>query len=392
MREDVARRYVRVRAAAIRCCAVLVGAVVLAQAPQPVLEIVSPVADGFISGPVVLRVRLDPPPAGPVRMQIYADGKLVCTLDRPPWECAWDAGVGVTEHQIRAVAMLAGGRRLVHTVRTKGVSYTEQTDVDAVQVTVSVTDEAGEYVGGLKRQQFRVSEDGSPQTVDYFGAGETVPLELIAAVDVSGSMADSMGELKRSVKAFLGALRPQDKVTLIAFNDNIFTLARASMDPGARVKAVDRLAPWGGTSLYDVTVRASDMLGRQRGRRALVIFTDGEDTASRTTLPFVERRLERSDAVIYTIGQGRGTHVERLKQILARLARKSGGRAFFHDNIEQLSGAFNDILTELGNQYLLTYTPPVAHRDGAWHKIKVTVTDNRYSVRAREGYRAPGKS
>ena len=365
----------------------LLAAVALAQAPDAQVTILSPLADSYISGPVTLRVNVQAPP-GPVRLAIYADGKLVCMLDRAPWECAWNAGNSVTEHLVRVVASLAGGRRVIQTVRTRGVAYTERTDVDAVQVTVTVTDSRDQYVRNLTREDFRVFEDDLPQRIDSFSDAKA-PLELVAALDVSGSMAGSMAELKRSAKAFLAALRPEDTVTLLAFNDNIFTLARASIDPAARVKAVDRLAPWGGTALYDVTVKAIDALGRQRGRRALVIFTDGEDTASRTTLKFVEQRLERSDALVYTIGQGRGTEVENLKKILERIAVRSGGRAFFDDSIDKLNAAFTGILEELSGQYLLSYTPAEAKRDGAWHRIRVQVRDSRYRVRAREGYRAP---
>ena len=365
----------------------LLAAFTFAESPAPALTILSPAQDSYVSGPVTLRVQLLAAP-GPVRVAIYADGQLVCTLDRSPWECPWDAGAGVAEHQVRAVATLPDGRRLVQTVRTKAVAFAERTDVDAVPVTVTVTDDRGQCIRGLTRDQFAVYEDDARQKIDYF-AGDNIPTELVAALDVSGSMTDSMPELKRAAKAFLAALRTGDSVTLLAFNDNIFTLARASVDPAARVKAVDRLAPWGGTALYDVTVKALDLLGHQLGRRAVVIFTDGEDTASRTTLKLVEQRLERSDALVYTIGQGRGTHVDTLKKILERIAVRSGGRPFFHDSIDELSAAFTQILDELASQYLLSYTPPEAKRDGAWHRIKVQLRDGRYHVRAREGYRAP---
>jgi Ca-activated chloride channel family protein len=365
----------------------LLAAIAFAQTPDDTLRILSPAQDSYVSGTIPLRVQLAPQ-SGRVRLAIYADGNLVCTLDRAPWECPWDAGDTVAEHQVRAVATLPDGRRVVQTVRTRGVAVTERTDVEAVHVTVTVTDDHGRSVRGLRRDEFTVFDDDVRQHIDYF-AGENIPLELVAALDVSGSMADSMTELKRSAGMFLSTLRAGDAVTLLAFNDNIFTLARASTDPTARAKAVDRLAPWGGTALYDVTVKALDLLGHQLGRRAVVIFTDGEDTASRTTLKFVEQRLARSDAVVYTIGQGRGTHVEALQKTLEQIAVRSGGRPFFSDNVEKLSAAFDEILDELSSQYLLTYSPPTAKRDGAWHRIKVQVRDGRYHVRAREGYRAP---
>jgi Ca-activated chloride channel family protein len=344
----------------------------------------------YVSGGLTIRVELTLPTAGPVRVAIYADGKLLCSLDRPPWECAWDAGLAVTAHELKAVATLADGRRLVHTVHTTDAGYTERTEVEAVQVTVTVTDAAGKNVSGLTQQKFRVFDNDVPQVIDYF-AGGNAALEVVTAVDVSGSMTDAMPQLRLAVTAFLAALRPEDKVSLLAFNDSIFALTRASTDPAARTKAIDRLSAWGGTALYDVTAKALDLLGRQRGRRALVIFSDGEDTASRTTLPFVEQRLERSDAVVYTIGQGRGTSVEGLQQVLQRLAGRNGGRAFFSDDIGRLSEAFNQILDDLAHQYLLSYIPRSLKHDGAWHRLKVQVSDRSYTVRAREGYRAPAR-
>ena len=94
-----------------------------------------------------------------------------------------------------------------------------------------------------------------------------------------------MPKLKSAVKEFLAAVPPTNQVTLLGFNDNIFTLTRKTTDPAERVRAVDRLAPWGSTALYDVILRGVDMLGRQTGRKALIVFTDGEDQGSHVRSP-----------------------------------------------------------------------------------------------------------
>src|SRR4029077_10327046 len=112
-----------------------------------------------------------------------------------------------------------------------------------------------------------------PQTITYFSS-EDVPLELIVAVDISGSMTTAMPKLKKAGKDFLPAVPERDQVTLLGFNDTVFPLARKATDPNERTRAVDRLAPWGATALYDVILRGVDMLGRQTGRKALVVFTD----------------------------------------------------------------------------------------------------------------------
>jgi Ca-activated chloride channel family protein len=319
-------------------------------------------------------------------VSISADGKLVCTTEHAPYECAWDAGPKVVEHVIRASVLLADGRRIARTVRTKEVEYTETVDVDVVQVTATVTDSKGRFVRGLTRDAFRVYEDNVPQRISTF-LSENIPLEIIVAVDVSGSMTGSMPVVRQAVKKFLSALRPSDRVTLLSFNDNVFTLSRPAADLATRLKAVDRMAPWGGTALYDVVVKAIDQLGRQTGRRALVVFTDGEDLNSRVPAEAAESRLESSDAVLYPIGQGRAPKIESLKRVLERLAQKSGGRAFF-ENLNDLDDVFARIIDELSNQYLLGYVPPNAAKDGRWRKLRVDVPNRDVKIRTRQGYRA----
>lgn len=361
-----------------------------AQAPEPTIKVVSPADDSFVSGPLLLRALVDPATAFNQIVQIafFADGRQVCQIQKPPYECVWDAGEGIKEHQVRAVATLRSGTRLFHTTRTKTVAFSDHAEVELVQVTATVTD-GKRFVTGLPRASFRVFEDDVPQKVTYFGSEKT-PLEIIVAVDISGSMGYAMGSLKASVKEFLAALRPDDQVTLLAFNDNVFTLSRRETSLAARVKALDRQQAWGGTALYDVILKSLQMLGRQQGRRALVVFTDGEDQSSHSTLPAVVRAVEASDATVYLIGQGRGISTESLKQIQEKIARVSGGRAFQTADLAELSGAFSEILEELSSQYLLAYPPTNTKKDGAWRKIRVEIAQGGHAVRARQGYWAGG--
>lgn len=372
----------------LAAAALLLAAAVLVAARQagPTLVIVTPEDGSYISGPAAFVVRVDPPGTAVASVTLYVDGRVLCTLERPPFECAWDAGPQVSEHTLRAVAVTADGRRLAHSIRTQGTAYAERVDVDVVHITASVTDGDGRFVKTLPKSAFRIAEDKVPQSITYF-ASENVPLEVIVAVDVSGSMKEAMPQVKEAVKKFLTALRPTDRVTVIGFNDNVFTLARPAADLATRLKAIDRLAPWGGTALYDVIVQALDQLGRQAGRRVLVVFTDGEDLNSHISLEAAERRLEGSDAVLYPIGQGRAPKVKDLKTILERLARKSGGRAFFAE-IEKLDQAFAGILEELSNQYLLGFVSTDPRRDGRWRTLSVEVPGKDYRIRARQGYRA----
>jgi Ca-activated chloride channel homolog len=246
-------------------------------------------------------------------------------------------------------------------------------------------------VKGLGKDAFRIFEDGVRQPVTHF-IGEGTARDLVVAVDMSGSMEEAMPACRAAVKQFLAGLRPDDQLTLLAFNDNIFTLAQRETDPAARQRAVDRLAPWGGTALHDVVLRSLDLLDRQRGRRALILFTDGEDRSSRATIEDVERRVEMSAAPIYVIAQGKGMRERELKRVMDRLADVSGGRAFFTDSIQELPGVFTAILEDLANQYLLAYDPSNPLRDGNWRAIKVEVEGTAArKVRARQGYRATSR-
>ena len=362
--------------------AMIASAQTAPDAPQ--LKILAPVDDSYLSGPTLLQVQVDPPDAASA-VTFFVDGRQVCALTKAPFECDWDGGQTVVAHQVRAVGTLVGGGRIVQTVRTKGIGYTERVDVNVVQVTVTVSDGRGKFVRGIPQAAFHVLEDGQPQAITHF-ASEDIPLELVAAIDISGSMAPAMPKLKTAVKEFLGDVPTQDQVTLLGFNDNIFTLTRKSIDPKERVKAVDRLAPWGSTALYDVLLRGIDMLGRQTGRKALIVFTDGEDQGSHATIGDVERRLQSSDVTLYMIGQGRGVTLEPLRKIMERLSNPTGGRALFTDSIDELHAAFADLLDELSNQYVLGYASTNTKRDDTWRRIKVDV-DGQHDVRARQGYR-----
>lgn len=362
----------------------LAGALLLAQAPAPRLAILEPADKAYVSGQTTLRASVDPVDAASA-VVFFVDGRQLCVVTAEPFTCEWDAGRSVAEHQIRIVATLVAGGRVVQTLRTKGLGYAENVDVDVVQVTVTVTDGNGKFVRGLPQSAFHIAEDGRPQRISHF-ASENVPLELIVAVDISGSMLPSMPKLKTSVKEFLGAVPSGDQVTLLGFNDTVFTLTRKNPAPADRMKAVDRLAPWGSTALYDVIIRGVDMLGRQVGRKALVVFTDGEDQGSHATIADAERRLQSSDVTLYMIGQGRGVTREALRAVMERLAVPTGGRALFTSGIDELRGAFGELLDELSNQYLLGYPRADLRRDDGWRRITVDV-DGHSGVRARQGYR-----
>ena len=366
-----------------------------AQEPQPAaalaIRMVLPEADSYVSGTTVLKAEVLPKMLASRVAQIlfFADGKQVCNvLDPVGAQCEWHAGAEVRPHVFRVVANLIGGGRVVASSRTKGLDQVEKVSVDVVQVTAVVTDH-GRFVSGLQEGAFKLLEDGVPQTIGNFSS-EGSPLEIVVAIDVSESMTLAMPQLKNAVKKFLSALGPKDQVTLAAFNDNMFTLTKRDTSVAQRTRAVDRLTAWGGTALYDVIIRGVQQLAKQPGRRVLVVFSDGDDRTSHSTIRAVEEAVRANDATLFMVALGRGVREAQLKSGIERLVDMSGGRVLFVERSDQLEAPFSAILEELSNQYIVGYESTNPKRNGLWREVKIEVPGTRYAVRARVGYRAPG--
>jgi Ca-activated chloride channel family protein len=363
---------------------VLAIGVAAAQAPAPTLTIREPLDGVAVLGAVTVVVDLAPADSGGVELLVTVDGRELCTLQRPPWSCTWDAGRDMREHHIRVVATFADGRRLVANRRTKGLDVNETVEVAAVQVPVVVTDAHGKFVRGLKKESFTLSENGKRQQIETL-TDESLPLELIATVDISASMERAMPRVQAAVKGLLARLRTGDTTTLLGFNESVFVLTERESDAALREAAVDALVPWGGTAFFDATVRSLELVGQKAGRRGIIIFSDGDDRHSVGRRDESLRRIEEGQVVIYTVGFGEAASAQ-FRETLRAFAEASGGRAYFPRRAEDLDAAFGAILDELSHQYILSYVS-TAPPDGSWRTLEIHACDG-CQVRAREGYRA----
>lgn len=350
----------------------------------PTLRVVAPQEGAIVSGLTELSAVVTPP-GGIKSVTFFVDGRLVCTVEQTPYACKWDGGSAVNGHHVRVVATLDDGRRLIDNVRTKDVGYVEKIRVDAVLVPVIVTAN-GRFVRGLKKQDFQVFEDGVSQPVGSLVSEES-PLELVLAIDISGSMESALPEVKVAVKALLSKLRPGDAATLIGFNDTTFMVAESETDPKAREDAVELLTSWGGTALYDATIFSLDVVNRRWGRKGVVIFTDGDDRHSLTRREAAMARVQSSDALMFTIGFGGASTMPDLRKRLEAYASSTGGRAFFPRHAGELDEVFGTIISELSNQYVLSYSSANNKPDQGWRTIKVMIPKGKYDIRARQGYR-----
>ena len=355
----------------------------------PALRITAPGPDVIVSGNTRIEVALEPASeiANIKTVTFSVNGRLACMLERPPFTTCWfEPGDVVRGHHIRVVATLKDGRRLVDNLRTKEIGYAEKIRTSAVLVPLIVTN-GGMFVKGLKQQDFEVYEDGIRQPIDSL-VTDDAPLDLVLAIDVSGSMERALVDVKPAVKQLLSRLRPGDAATLVGFNDTMFVAAEREKDRRTREDAVDLLTSWGGTALYDATVRTLELVSRETGRKGIVIFSDGDDRNSLTRRETAMARVQASDAMLYTIGFGGGATIPQLRASLESYAKSTGGKPFFPKDTRELDTIFDEIVAELANQYVLSYSPLNAKQDGKWRNIKVRVRKGNYAIRARQGYLA----
>jgi Ca-activated chloride channel homolog len=280
------------------------------------------------------------------------------------------------------LALLIGLALAVAQTTPSGRQFTS--GVNVVEVYTSVTDKAGKPVTGLGREAFTVRENGEPQQISTFAAGE-FPLSVAVAIDRSFSMAgDRLASAKSGARIFLGGLRATDESLLIAVGSTTDTLAPLSTNRREQLDALAGLDAFGTTGLYDSIVAAIEAIQPARGRRALILLSDGDDRYSKTTSAEVLERARASDVLIYPIALGRTR-----PQAFAELATLTGGRSFHvRDAGRQLPDTLQTIAAELRNQYLIGYSPakpPVAGNE-EWRSITVTVSRPDVTVRARDGY------
>jgi Ca-activated chloride channel family protein len=255
--------------------------------------------------------------------------------------------------------------------------------VNLVEVYASVTDSRGAAISGLTQADFELRENGQLQQISNFAAGE-VPLSVAVAIDRSFSMTGTRLSLARSAaQAFLAELRPQDEAMILAVGSQVEVVAPLSTDRAAQRDAINKLDAFGTTGLYDAIIRAIDETQPAKGRRALVLLSDGNDRYSQATAANALDRARASDVMIFPVALG-----STRPPLFAELATLTGGRSYHARDGAALADTLRTIARELRQQYLLGYTPtrtPVAGSN-EWRSITVVVRKPDAQVRARDGY------
>jgi VWFA-related protein len=277
-------------------------------------------------------------------------------------------------------------------VSTGAAPQTFRARLDLVQVTVSVTDVAGRLVTGLTKDDFRVWEDGVEQTVVQF-TDERLPVSVGVLLDASDSMrgqplVDARGALDRFVGTLLW---PDDEVFVATFNHLPRLASVWRQPPRALVDVLRRLQPSGGTAIYDSLAATAEMFDRRRHlRAALILVSDGADTASDRTLHQAIDVIRRHDAFVYAVAidspdARASTRVN--PEALREITSMTGGYTEIVRTAADLAPATDRIADELNKQYTIGFSSP-RQPDGTWRTLRVRVRQPGHYVRARRGYYA----
>jgi VWFA-related protein len=268
-----------------------------------------------------------------------------------------------------------------------GAKFVEEVRVDQVELPVVVVDKAGRPVGGLPRDVFKVYEEGAEVALDAFGTTAELPLSLGILVDTSGSMEKTFPDVRTAVAGFArDLLRTGDAYFLSTFAFEAKVDLPWAEDPQMLVGALDRINPIGGTALHDAIVSSLEQFRGRRGRTALVLLSDGDDTTSRTSWDIALRFCRTARTPIFPVG----LHIPALdlfiRSHLKALAESTGGEVFFVSKAADLPAVYRGISEQLRAQYLLSYRSASTKGKDDFRTIKVTVAREGLTARTIAGY------
>jgi Ca-activated chloride channel homolog len=283
---------------------------------------------------------------------------------------------------------------------------TFRSSVDLVALSVVVTDAAQQFVTGLGVQNFAVFEDGVKQDLSFFAA-TSVPLDLAILLDTSASMTDKLRTVQEAAIGFAATLRDSDRAMIVDIKDATKIIQNLTPDISEAKRAIGTTTARGGTALYNGLYLTLKELVKQRKanddvrRQAIVVLSDGDDTASLIGFDDVMAEAKAAGIAIYTItlksrmeilqssaASGR-RYFSQSDYAMRALAQETGARSFFPSDIGELDGVYGTIASELASQYAIAYTSKNPRRDGSFRRVTVRVVEHPgASTRTRTGYTA----
>jgi VWFA-related protein len=357
------------------------------------IAITSPVSGDFVFGrtEIIAEVKAAEP-ALVEKVEFYVDDKLVFIDKEPPYSCFYDFGSEARSYVLRAKAFHREGVTVTATSITRKVILNYQVSVNRVVLFATAQDSDHRFVLDLKKEDFRLEEDEKPQEILDFYL-EQRPVVLCLLLDSSGSMQGRMDKVHLAADKFVESLAAEDQALVIDFDEKVFLLQDFTRDVKLLKEAIDSTVAEGGTALYDALFAAFRKLKDTKGRKAIVILSDGEDTNSKFSYQRVLEAAKTNEVLIYSIGLGISVLDVGAHSVLKELAEETGGRTFFPGKAEDLEGVYQQIAEELRSQYYLSYSPTNEDWNGKWRKIRLSAQRKKdVDVRTRKGYYAVRRS
>jgi Ca-activated chloride channel homolog len=287
-------------------------------------------------------------------------------------------------------ALVAAGSGTGHAAGQLQDAPRFRVDVQAVALDVLVTDQEGRFVPGLRPDDFKVLEQGVAQELSFFSPGRT-PVTIVVLLDSSASVRSDMLSIQKAANRFIKKLASGDRARIGFFHDEVVFGPRFTDDMAEHSAMINQMRPQRSTHLYDALVESFEKLERVPDRKALLVFSDGEDQGSRTSTEAALEASRQSDVSVYAVGvpgwsAAGGVHTN--QGLLEQIARVTGGGAFFPGNEKQMQKAFDRICDEIHHQYRMGYVPASGGEGGRqWREIQVELTRRTdLVVRCRHGY------
>jgi VWFA-related protein len=278
---------------------------------------------------------------------------------------------------------------------------TFEAGIEVINLNVSVTDPRNRYVTELGEKDFAVFEDGIRQELSLF-THENLPISLVLMVDTSASMDEKLSVAQTAAIRFTKTLRPQDLAQVVQFNDRATTLQDFTANHEALAAAIHKTEASGPTALHNALYIALKDLGKQKKmgelrRRAIVLLSDGEDTASLVSDDQVVELARKTEINIYSISLRPSRPSDRTRlgfsqaaHLLTSLAQETGGQVHFPNSLSELDSVYDRIAEELRTQYNLGYVSSNKRRDGKWRRIVVRIPEREdVQIRHKIGYYGP---
>jgi len=262
---------------------------------------------------------------------------------------------------------------------------TFRVDSRLVEVYTTIRDGDGHYVDGLTKERFEIRDNGEPQPILTFDA-VTERLSCAVLLDTTGSMAAALPTVKNSVIRMIDELRVQDRIALFSFSTSLNQLQAFTTDRAAAKQAVLRSRASGDTALFDSISAVAREIEKEDGKKAIVLFTDGDDNASVLNIRNGVQRAKKAGIPVYAIAEGDALKSRNLMTQLKDIAESTGARLYEARKTADITSIFGDITSDLEHTYMLAFKAPPS-TDSKWHSIDLKVDGVKgLRIRSRQGY------